>query len=281
MKKMELSEISSILEWVLRIAILISAIAGILWIIVKQRIKIKESERLQIIEQNISDNNLEDKLYQELKGELILIADSNWENPPKIKNIHIKPTEEELNLLLQFLQEKLPKVSTKPVNGLSNNSINNISISISKLFENSNKRQDFENLISNVVNNETSYEGDSKVRFLHGLQLYFQNNFADKKELMIEIILNTVGLKYEGYPNSPSISWEYFMQFLNQLDDNDSEEFTTYLNNEVFVNKLKQNGVINEFNEIYSPNGTNKNNRAIFLSKIKESYLAKIIEEKK
>lgn len=278
---MELSEISSILEWVLRIAILISAIAGILWIIVKQKIKIKESERLQIIEQNISDNNLEDKLYQELKDELILIADSNWENPPKIKNIHIKPTEEELNLLLQFLQEKLPKVSTKPVNGLSNNSINNISITISKLFENSNKRQDFENLISNVVNNETSYEGDSKVRFLHGLQLYFQNNFADKKELMIEIILNTVGLKYEGYPNSPSISWEYFMQFLNQLDDNDNEEFTTYLNKEVFVNKLKQNGVINEFNEIYSPNGTNKNNRAIFLNKIKESYLAKIIEEKK
>jgi len=269
---MELNEWSTILEWIFRIAAVVVGVSGIALFLVNKKIKAQNEERVGKIEEQVVANNYEGNKLNDLKNELAsYLSESDLESVPKIINVQIPPTDKQIEVVLNFLKSDL--ANAKPVTnnmGIESNTINVIAGSIAKLFDSSSSKDKFEKVIEEISNNTIASNKNAKTRILHGIIGYFSSGFEDKINLMVELSENTIGLKYEE-GKSPSISFEYFTNLMGLLRSRGNEFYFSYLNNEEFINKLNEKGIIDEFNSHF-PESNGKTAKKYFRG-IEKTYL--------
>lgn len=242
--------------------------------------KAKTNDRLENelkekkIQEDIIKNNYEENKLNDLRNELTsYLSENDIESPFKITNINKPPTDKQVEVVLNFLKNEL--VNAKPATnkiGHESNSINAIAGSIAKLFDSSNSKGDFEEAIKEIAKDTIASKENAKKRILHGVIIYFDYDFENKIELMIELSEGTKGLKYEnGKSSSPSISFEYFTQLMMKLRNIGNETYLSYLNDKEFVNKLNDKGILDEFN-LHFPEVNGKRSNQYF-NNIEKTYL--------
>jgi len=259
--------------WITRGLVVLTSI-GIMYFTIKN--SGATEKRIETLEEQVVINNYEDNKLNDLKNELnSYLSDNELESSPTIINIQRPPTHRQVEVVLDFLKNELANAEpTLNSWGADSNTINLIAGSIAKLFESSSSKNEFEKVIKDIANDTLASNEKAKIRILHGMIGYFNYDFEDKIDLMVELSENTIGLRYKN-GKSPSISFEYFTNLMRLLRNQGNEIYFNHLNDKEFIDELNEKGILDEFNNHF-PEGNGKRSNQYF-NDIEETYLFQLL----